>query len=65
MFGFGNSPRRSRGRSGTFSSSNLTKAALAGAGLLAAKWWRNRRTTERPSRAEPPPEVNTTSARGF
>lgn len=64
MFGFGNTPRR--GRSGTFSTSNLTKAALAGAGLLAAKWWRNRRTTDR--RTEGPerqPEVNTSSARTF
>jgi hypothetical protein len=64
MFGFGNSPRR--GRSGTFSTSNLTKAALAGAGLLAAKWWRNRQTTDRTAqRAEQQPEVTPSSARGF
>lgn len=64
MFGFGNSPRR--GRSGTFSTSNLTKAALAGAGLLAAKWWRSRRTTDRTTqRPEQQPEVNPSSARGF
>jgi hypothetical protein len=64
MFGFGNSPRR--GRSGTFSTSNLTKAALAGAGLLAAKWWRNRQSTNRPTqRTEQQPEVNSSSPRGF
>lgn len=64
MFGFGNSPRR--GRSGTFSSSNLTKAALAGAGLLAAKWWRNRRTADRRTpRPEDQPEVTPSSARTF
>jgi hypothetical protein len=64
MFGFRNSPRR--GRSGALSTSNLTKAALAGAGLLAAKWWRSRQTTDRSAeRAAPQPEVNPGSARGF
>jgi hypothetical protein len=64
MFGFRNSPRR--GRSGTFSTSNLTRAALAGAGLLAARWWRNRHTGSRATpHPEREPEVNTSSARTF
>ena len=64
MFGFGNSSRRSRG--GAFSTSNLTKAALAGAGLLAARWWRNRQNEERRApRREDEPTINTESARTF
>lgn len=41
MFGFGNSRSRRRNNS-TFSNSNLSKAALAGAGLLAYRWWKGR-----------------------
>ena len=64
MFGFGNSSRRSRG--GTFSTSNLTKAALAGAGLLAAKWWRSRRSEERRAeRRYEEPTVNSETGRTF
>ena len=47
MFGFGSSNRgRSRGRGRTAggwnSSSNLRNAAIAGAGMLAYRWWRGR-----------------------
>lgn len=45
MFGFGNkSRRRGRGRnqSGVFGGNNLRNAALAGAGLMAFRWFRNR-----------------------
>ncbi|HEU4699333.1 MAG TPA: hypothetical protein VFS40_09140 [Gemmatimonadales bacterium] len=41
MFGFGNSRSRRRNNS-TFSNSNLGKAALAGAGILAYRWWKGR-----------------------
>jgi len=64
MFGFRNSSRRSRG--GTFSSSNLTKAALAGVGLLAARWWRNRQNDQRRTgRRQEEPTINTETARTF
>ena len=48
MFG-----RRSTGRHqqrGALSSSNLRKAAIAGVGMLALRWWRNRQTSGRTSR---------------
>jgi hypothetical protein len=41
MFGFGRS-NRGRVRNDTFGSSKLGKAAIAGAGMLAWQWWRNR-----------------------
>jgi hypothetical protein len=44
MFGF----RKSRGiRGGTFGSANLRRAALAGVGMLALRWWRNRQASNR------------------
>jgi hypothetical protein len=43
MFGFGNSRRR--GRNETFSSSRVRNALLAGAGMLAWRWWKNRQGT--------------------
>ena len=52
MFG-----RRSTGRRqerGALSSSNLRKAAIAGAGMLALRWWRNRQTSGRTSRTGEP-----------
>lgn len=47
MLGFGNSRRRTRNN--TFSSNRIRGAALAGLGMLAWKWWRNRQTSDRPS----------------
>jgi hypothetical protein len=45
MFGFGSrsnlTPRRSRG-SGILRSGGLRRAAIAGLGMLAYRWWRNR-----------------------
>ena len=52
MFG-----RRSIGRrqqSGALSSSNLRKAAVAGLGMLALRWWRNRQASGRTPRPEAP-----------
>jgi hypothetical protein len=52
MFG-----RRSTGRRqqrGALSSSNLRKAAIAGAGMLALRWWRNRQNAGRTSRPGEP-----------
>jgi hypothetical protein len=44
MFGFGN---RTRGRvqNDTFGSNKLRNAAIAGVGMLAWQWWRNRQST--------------------
>jgi hypothetical protein len=44
MFGL----RKSRGiRGGTLGNANLWRAALAGAGMLALRWWRNRQASNR------------------
>ena len=40
MFGFGNTRRRARNE--TFSPNRIRNALLAGAGMLAWRWWRNR-----------------------
>jgi hypothetical protein len=42
MFGLGN---KRRVRNETFSSSRVRNALLAGAGMLAWRWWRNRQGT--------------------
>jgi uncharacterized membrane protein YebE (DUF533 family) len=44
MFGFGSNRRNVR--NDTFSGSRLRNAALAGVGMLAWKWWRNRQSTQ-------------------
>jgi hypothetical protein len=52
MFG-----RSSTGRSqqrGALSSSNLRKAAIAGLGMLALRWWRNRQRSGPTSRPGEP-----------
>lgn len=41
MFGFGSNRSRRRNNS-TFSNTNLRNAAIAGAGLLAYRWWKGR-----------------------
>lgn len=43
MFGLGSNKRRVR--SDTFGSNRLRSAALAGIGMLAWRWWRNRQAT--------------------
>jgi hypothetical protein len=40
MFGFGK--KRRRVRNDTFGPSRMRNAAIAGIGMLAWKWWRNR-----------------------
>jgi hypothetical protein len=44
MFGLRKS-RRTRG--GTLGQANLQRALLAGAGMLAIRWWRNRQASNR------------------
>jgi hypothetical protein len=45
MFGIGNRNQRGRRvRNDTFGGSNLRNAALAGVGMLAWRWWRNRQS---------------------
>jgi hypothetical protein len=48
MFGFGNKAQR-RVRNDTFGPNKLRNAAIAGVGMLAWQWWRNRQATSRPS----------------
>jgi hypothetical protein len=42
MFGLGNRNRGRRVRNDTFGGSNMRNAALAGVGMLAWRWWKNR-----------------------
>lgn len=51
MFGIGSHKRR--GRSDTFAPSRIGGAALAGLGMLAWKWWRNRQASGRPTTPNP------------
>jgi hypothetical protein len=44
MFGLGN---RRRSQGGTLGTTNLRRAALAGLGMLAFRWWRNRQNSNR------------------
>lgn len=44
MFGFGNR-NRNRVRNDTFGSNKLRNAAIAGVGMLAWQWWRNRQSS--------------------
>ncbi len=43
MFGFGNR-NRNRVENDTFGSNKLRNAAIAGVGMLAWQWWRNRQS---------------------
>ena len=52
MFGFGNKVNKRRVRNDTFGPSRLRKAALAGVGMLAWRWWRNRQETSRSTNPE-------------
>jgi len=45
MFGLGKNRRRAR--NDTFAPNRLRNAALAGVGMLAWRWWRNRQETGR------------------
>jgi hypothetical protein len=61
MFGFRSNKRRVR--NDTFGSGRLRGAALAGIGMLAWKWWRNRQSTGAPTgnREQSWPESSTRS----
>ena len=52
MFGRRNTGRRQQ--RGALSSGNLRKAAIAGVGMLALRWWRNRQASGRTSRPGEP-----------
>jgi hypothetical protein len=45
MFGFRRTPARNRG--GALGGTNLRRALVAGAGMLAVRWWRNRQASGR------------------
>jgi hypothetical protein len=47
MFGLGNRRSGARSGGGTFGSRNLRNAAIAGLGMLAVRWWRNRQEAGR------------------
>ena len=50
MFGIGNRNQRGRRvRNDTFGGSNMRNAALAGVGMLAWRWWKNRQSTNQPN----------------
>jgi hypothetical protein len=53
MFGRRTDTRRTRS-GGVFGGSNLRKAAIAGVGMLALQWWRNRQATNRPGGSREP-----------
>jgi hypothetical protein len=44
MFGLGHSNRGRRVRNDTFGGSNIRNAAIAGVGMLAWRWWKNRQS---------------------
>jgi len=50
MFGIGNRDRR-QVRNDTFGGSNMRNAAIAGVGMLAWKWWKNRQQSSQQSNA--------------
>jgi hypothetical protein len=49
MFGLGNRNRGRRVRNDTFGGSRIRNAALAGIGMLAWRWWKNRQGSNRPT----------------
>jgi hypothetical protein len=51
---FGRRTTASRQQRGALSTSNLRKAAIAGVGMLALRWWRNRQASGRTSRTGEP-----------
>jgi hypothetical protein len=51
---FGRRTTRPRQQRGALSTSNLRKAAIAGVGMLALRWWRNRQNAGRTSRPGEP-----------
>ena len=46
MFGLGNRNQGRRVRNDTFGGSRMRNAALAGVGMLAWRWWRNRQSSQ-------------------
>jgi uncharacterized membrane protein YebE (DUF533 family) len=50
MFGMGNRDRR-QVRNDTFGGNNMRNAAIAGVGMLAWKWWKNRQQSGQQSSA--------------
>jgi hypothetical protein len=60
MFGIGSHKRR--GRSDTFAPNRIRGAALAGLGMLAWKWWRNRQASGRPTTTANPDRPFTESS---
>jgi hypothetical protein len=51
MFGFRRT--RIRNRPGSLTGSNLRRAMIAGAGMLALRWWRNRQSGRGVNPGEP------------
>jgi hypothetical protein len=46
MFGLGNRNRTRRVRNDTFGGSSMRNAAIAGVGMLAWRWWKNRQANQ-------------------
>jgi hypothetical protein len=51
---FGRRTPGRRVRRGTFSGANVRNALIAGAGMLAWKWWRNRQASTPATPSSPP-----------
>ena len=49
MFIFGSRNRGRRVRNDTFGGSRMRNAALAGVGMLAWRWWKNRQANQSPN----------------
>lgn len=47
MFGLGNRNRGRRVRNDTFGGSRMRNAVVAGVGMLAWRWWKNRQANQR------------------
>lgn len=66
MFGIGNRSSSRASRGGVFSGGSLRRAAIAGLGMLALRWWRNRQAGTPPASGEnwSPPEGTPASGTG-
>jgi hypothetical protein len=66
MFGFGNTrSSRRQVRNDTFGGSRMRNAALAGIGMLAWKWWRNRQASGATGNRHPTGSTTGTRNQGF
>lgn len=63
MFGIGNRRSSRAGRGGVFSGGALRRAAIAGLGMLAVRWWRSRQAGTPPAGGKWSPPAGTPASR--